>query len=195
MPLDVPHWLSGDSLHCVCAFQEEVLPSARGISGESWKVGYKTLLKSIMQIIDKELISELYNQALVNPRLRQSFDLRSSADDSNQRMLNALMPGTQVPIHRHPNSNENVILISGKVEWVLYEEEGPSNVFPQGMDAQDVTSGKRLKETVRYLLDPSIGNFGCVVPKGAWHTVETLEPSVIFEVKDGRYGDDGSEVW
>ena len=62
-----------------------------------------------------------------------------------------------------------------------------------GMDAQDMPSGKRLKESARYMLDPSLGNFGCVVPAGAWHTVEVLAPSVIFEAKDGKYGEDGSE--
>ena len=63
-----------------------------------------------------------------------------------------------------------------------------------GMDAQDVPSGKRFKESARYMLDPSVGNFGCVVPAGAWHTVEVLAPSVIFEAKDGKYGQDGSET-
>ena len=66
--------------------------------------------------------------------------------------------------------------------------------FPMGMDAQDVPSGKRFKESARYMLDPSLGNFGCVVPAGAWHTVEVLEPCVIFEAKDGKYGEDGSET-
>ncbi|MDD6473780.1 MAG: DUF6016 domain-containing protein [Bacteroidales bacterium] len=66
--------------------------------------------------------------------------------------------------------------------------------FPMGMDAQDVTSGKRFKESARYMLDPSLSNFGCVVPAGAWHTVEVLEPSVIVEAKDGKYGEDGSEI-
>ena len=67
-------------------------------------------------------------------------------------------------------------------------------VPPMEMDAQDVPSDKRFKESVRYVLDPSVGNFGCVVPAGAWHTVEVLEPSVIFEAKDGKYGEDGSET-
>ena len=61
------------------------------------------------------------------------------------------------------------------------------------MDSQDVPNGARLKESARFILDPSIGNFGCVVPAGVWHTVEVLEPSVIYEAKDGRYGEDGSE--
>ena len=144
--------------------------------------------------IDKNLIRELYDKAVVNPRLRQNMDLRNSGEDYSQRMLNALMPGTVVPIHRHPMSNETVICLSGKLVEVIYEEDIAKD-FPMGMDAQNVPSGKRFKESARYMLDPSLGNFGCVVPAGAWHTVEVLEPSVIFEAKDGRYGEDGSETW
>lgn len=144
--------------------------------------------------IDKQLIRDLYDKAVVNPRLRQNMDLRNSGEDNSQRMLNALMPGTVVPIHRHPMSNETVICLSGKLVEVIYEEDDIAKDFPMGMDAQDVPSGKRFKESARYMLDPSIGNFGCVVPAGAWHTVEVLEPSVIFEAKDGKYGEDGSET-
>ena len=137
--------------------------------------------------INKELIEELLAKALVSERKRMNFDLRTSADDNSQRMLNALMPGTVVPIHRHPHSNETVICLSGKLVEIIYEEDIAKD-FPMMMDAQDVPSGKRFKETARYMLDPSLGNFGCVVPAGAWHTVEVLEPSVIFEANDGKYG-------
>ena len=145
--------------------------------------------------IDKQLIQQLFDQAVMNPRLRQSFDLRTEATDvelghkdNSQRILNALMPGTKVPIHRHPISNEMVICLSGKLVEVIYEEVDIAKDFPMGMDAQDVPSGKRFKESARYMLDPSLGNFGCVIPAGVWHSVEVLEPSVIFEAKDGRYG-------
>ena len=144
--------------------------------------------------IDKQLIRELFDKAVVSERKRMNFDLRTSPDDGGQRMLNALMPGTVVPIHRHPMSNETVICLSGKLVEVIYEEEDIAKDFPMGMDAQDVPSGKRFKESARYMLDPSVGNFGCVVPAGALHTVEVLEPSVIFEAKDGAYGKDGSET-
>ena len=144
--------------------------------------------------INKQLISELLDKAVVNPRLRMNFDLRTSPAAGGQRMLNALMPGTVVPIHRHPMSNESVICLSGKLVEIIYEEVDIAKDFPMGMDAQDVTSGKRFKESARYMLDPSLGSFGCVVPAGAWHTVEVLEPSVIFEAKDGKYGQDGSET-
>lgn len=124
--------------------------------------------------INRKLISELFDSAVVNPRLRQNFDLRNSSEDNSQRILNALMPGTVVPIHRHPNTNESIIILCGKIIVITYDDKG--------------------NETERIHLDPSLGNFGCVVPAGAWHTVEVLEPSVIFEAKDGRYGQDGSEI-
>ena len=127
----------------------------------------------MMTEINKKLISELFDRAVVNPRLRQTFDLRNP-DDNGQRMLNALLPGTIVPIHRHPHSNETVIILCGKVIEITCDDNG--------------------NETERIHLDPSLGNLGCMVPAGAWHTVEVLEPSVIFEAKDGKYGEDGSET-
>ena len=72
-------------------------------------------------------------------------------------------------------STENVLLLCGKLVEVLYDDNG--------------------NETERILLDPSVGCYGCVVPKGVWHSVEVLEPSVIYEAKDGKYGEDGSETF
>lgn len=125
--------------------------------------------------INKELLDSLFEQAKGNPRLRQNLDLRTSANDNSQRMLNALLPGTVVPIHRHPQSTENVFLLCGKIVEVICDENG--------------------NEKERIHLDPTVGNNGCVVPQGAWHTVEVLEPSVIYEAKDGKYGEDGSETF
>ena len=125
--------------------------------------------------INKDLIDLLLAQAKEDSRLRQNLDLRTSANDNSQRMLNALLPGTVVPIHRHPQSTENVFLLCGNIEEVIYDENG--------------------KEIERIHLDPTVGNYGCVVPQGAWHTVEVLEPSVIYEAKDGKYGEDGSETF
>ena len=124
--------------------------------------------------INKDLLDKLFEKAKENPRLRQNIDLRTSPADRSQRMLNALLPGTVVPIHRHPMSNENVLLLIGKLDEVFYNNQGI--------------------ETERIHLDPSTGEFGCAVPQGAWHTVEVIEPSVIFEAKDGKYGEDGSET-
>ena len=125
--------------------------------------------------INKELLDNLFEQAKENPRLRQNLDLRTSANDNSQRMLNALLPGTVVSIHRHPQSTENVFLLCGKIVEIICDENG--------------------NEIERIHLDPTVGNYGCVVPQGAWHTVEVLEPSVIYEAKDGKYGEDGSETF
>lgn len=123
--------------------------------------------------IDQALIDELFAKAEASGRKRMHYDLRASDEDSSQRMLNALLPGTEVAIHRHPNSKENVLCLCGRIDEVIYDSEG--------------------NEIERIHLDPTVGNFGCVVPAGAWHTVEVLEPSVIYEAKDGKYGEDGSE--
>ena len=125
--------------------------------------------------INKEFLDSLFEQAKENPRLRQNLDLRTSSADTSQRMLNALLPGTVVPIHRHPQSTENVFLLCGKIVEVICDENG--------------------NEIERIHLDPFVGNYGCVVPQGAWHTVEILDPSVIYEAKDGIYGEDGSETF
>lgn len=145
--------------------------------------------------IDDELLASLHSQAVTSERKRMNFDLRTSSEDNSQRMLNVLVPGTDVPIHRHKKSNESVVCLSGKLVEIFYEEVFPSIDFPKGMDAQDFPSGKRLREVARYVLDPTVGNYGCVVPVGVWHKVEVLESSVIFEAKDGRYGEDGSEFY
>lgn len=125
--------------------------------------------------INQTLLDDLFAKAEEFDRKRMNCDLRTSPSDNSQRMLNALLPGTIVPIHRHPLSNENVLLICGKLVEVIYDAKG--------------------NETERIHLDPTVGNFGCVVPAGAWHTVEVLEPSVIYEAKDGKYGEDGSETF
>ena len=133
--------------------------------------------------INQELLEKLFKEAEANPRLRTNLDLRTSAEDGSQRMLNAMLPGTEVAIHRHPMSNENVILIKGKLDEVLYEEVVSAD-------------GKiTLKQTERIHLNPEEGVYGCQVPKGVWHTVEVLEPSVIYEGKDKKYGEDGSETY
>lgn len=129
---------------------------------------------TIMEI-NKDFLGKLFEQAVVNPQLRQNLDLRTSTNDNSQRMLNALLPGTVVPIHRHPQSTENVFLLCGKIVEVICDENG--------------------NEIERIHLDPTVGNYGCVVPQGAWHTVEVLEPSVIYESKDGKYDEDGSETF
>lgn len=139
--------------------------------------------------INKEFLESLLSQAKDNPRLRQNYDLRTCEEDKSQRMLNALMPGTEVAIHRHPDSSESVVCLCGRMDVVVYDE-----VVTYVQDGEDKKRKVSYNETERISLAPVEGKFGCSIPKGAWHTVEVFEPSVIFEAKDRAYGEDGSEM-
>lgn len=118
-------------------------------------------------IIDDNLLDEITAKAESSPRLRMNFNLHDSLDAKAQRLINVLLPGTILPIHRHRHTAETYILLRGKMFVVFYDEMGA--------------------QTERYLLDPAIGNYGVQIPAGQWHTVEVIEPSTIFEVKDGPY--------
>ena len=121
--------------------------------------------------IDKLLIERLFEQAKESPRLRMNYDLRTSSADTSQRMLNALLPGTEVPIHRHESTTETVVCLSGRLVEMIYEE------LPDGS----------FQEVSKHILCPSEGKYGIQIPASAWHTIQVLEPSVIFEAKDGAY--------
>lgn len=121
--------------------------------------------------IDKLLIERLFEQAKESPRLRMNYDLRTSSADTSQRMLNALLPGTEVAIHRHEDTTETVVCLCGRLEEMIYE------VLPDGT----------FQEVSRHLLCPAEGFYGIQIPAGAWHTICVLEPSVIFEAKDGAF--------
>lgn len=147
--------------------------------------------------INKELLDNLFEQAKENPRLRQNLDLRTSSADTSQRMLNALLPGTVVPIHRHEDTTESVICLCGKLDEVIYEEvaayeNASSDAMP--MDSLDVARKVEYREVQRIRICPAEAKYGCQIPKGVWHTIEVFEPSVIFEAKDGAYGKDCSET-
>lgn len=118
--------------------------------------------------IDKQLLDALTAQAKASPRLRMNYDLRNSSEDQSQRMLNALEPGTVLPIHRHRNSSETVAILRGRaVQW-LYDEEG--NVVE------------------KVLLEVGGDIPAMNVEKGQWHRLECLESgTVIVEFKDGAY--------
>ena len=118
--------------------------------------------------ITTELLHQLSLQAKENPRLRQNYDLRNSPEDQSQRMLNALEPGTVIPIHRHQESSETVIMIRGAIREHFYDNNGQETEF--------ITL--RYGDAIPIL----------IIPKGAWHNLECLEPdTIIFECKDGRY--------
>jgi cupin fold WbuC family metalloprotein len=109
--------------------------------------------------------------------LRQNYDLRTSEADTSQRILNALLPGTEVPIHRHEETAETVVCIRGRLEEIIYEEVAPEETAPE----------KRFKEIARHLLCPAEAQYGIQIPKGVWHTIHVLEPSLTFDAKDGAY--------
>jgi len=140
-----------------------------------------------IQLINKGLLKDLHASAVTNDRLRQNFDLRTTTEDTSQRMLNALEVGTRVPIHRHLKSSETVICLEGCIDWVFYQElpnmdaGGPIH---DGEIAQDETN---FKETARFRVCPREGQFGLQVPPMTWHSVIVHEPSTILEAKDGPY--------
>jgi cupin fold WbuC family metalloprotein len=129
------------------------------------------------QIINQELFEALLSKASESPRLRQNYDLRTSEADTSQRILNALLPGTEVPIHRHEETAETVVCIRGRLEEIIYEEVAPEETAPE----------KRFKEIARHLLCPAEAQYGIQIPKGVWHTIHVLEPSLTFDAKDGAY--------
>ena len=140
-----------------------------------------------IQLINKDLLSDLHNKARESERLRMNFDLRTTAEDGSQRMLNALEVGTKVPIHRHLKTSETVICLEGCLDWVFYKElpnmdaGGPIH---DGEMAQDETN---FIETARFRVCPRKGTYGIQVPQAAWHSVIVHEPSTILEAKDGPY--------
>ena len=120
----------------------------------------------LAMIIDSHLLDTLTAQAKASPRLRMNFDLRNSPEDQSQRMLNAIEPGTEMPIHRHRSSSETVICIRGHFEEYFYDENG------------------QLTETI----DMVPGGVFVNVPAGQWHSLKSLESgTVLFEAKDGAY--------
>lgn len=117
-------------------------------------------------VIDKALLDNLTLQAKNNLRLRCNLDLRNSADDQSQRMLNALEPGTIMPIHRHKGSSETCICIRGHFEEYFYDSDG------------------RLTDTI----DMVPGGVVLNIEKGKWHSLKCLESgTILLEAKDGAY--------
>ena len=141
------------------------------------------------KIFDTNFLDGLLQQAKESPRLRQNYDLRNSSEDTSQRMLNALQPGTQVPIHKHEATAETVVCMRGKLEEIIYEEvvEYIKDNDAKSFDGGDVMRKVSYRETARYLLSPTEGNHGMQIPPNTWHSINVIEPSIIFEAKDGKY--------
>ena len=126
-------------------------------------------------IITQALLDKLTEEAKASPRLRMNLDLRNSADDKSQRMLNAIEPGSPMPIHRHQKTSETVVCLRGRLVWEFYDE-----------------LERICIDTIK--LTPNGPAVALNVPIGQWHTVRALESgTVLLECKDGPYEPLGPE--
>ena len=120
-----------------------------------------------MKIIDDNLVDALAKQAKQSPRLRMNHNFHQSLDDKCHRFLNALEPGTQIPVHHHPTKDETFVILKGKVRVTTYDDDG--NILESSIICHET------------------GTYGADIPKNVWHTVECLEPSVLLECKEGPF--------
>ena len=119
-------------------------------------------------LIDDKVLDDLTRRAQNSPRRRMNLNFHESLEDKCHRFLNAVEPGADIPIHRHPNKEESFVVLRGKIRVTTYNDDG--TIF------EDL------------VLSPTEGRYGVNVEKNVWHTVEALEPgSVIFECKEGPY--------
>lgn len=119
-------------------------------------------------IIDKTLLDKVSEQAKVSPRLRMNYNFHQSLDEKCHRFLNAVEPGTEVPIHKHPTKDETFVILRGKVRVTTHSDDGSI-----------------IEDVVLCAVE---GRYGVNIPKGVWHTIEALEPnSCIFECKEGPF--------
>lgn len=126
-------------------------------------------------VIDKNLLDKVSEQAKGSPRLRNNFNFHQSLDEKCHRFLNAVEPGTQVEVHRHPAKDETLVLLRGRVRVNIYNDDG------------DVVDSPELS--------PDDGRYGINIPKGIWHNLESLEAnSVFFECKEGPYSPADQEL-
>ena len=121
----------------------------------------------MLMIIDDKILDELSAKAKASPRLRMNLNYHQSLDEKCHRFLNAVEPGAGIPIHHHPTKEESFILLRGRVRVTTYNDDGT------------------VMESV--VLDPLKGLYGVNIGKNLWHTIEALEPSVIFECKEGPF--------
>ena len=121
-----------------------------------------------MKIIDEQLLNDVGAQAKESPRLRMNYNFHQSLDELCHRFLNAVEPGTEVPIHKHPTKDETFVILRGKVRVTTHNDDGTI--------IEDV------------VLSNEDGRYGVNIPKGVWHTIEAKEPdNVIFECKEGPF--------
>ena len=121
-----------------------------------------------MTIIDQALVDKVSSEAKASPRLRMNYNFHQSLEDKSHRMLNAVEPGSDIPIHRHPDKDESFVVLRGKVRSTTYKDDGS------------------VIESV--VLSQEDGLYGVDIPRGVWHKLESLESgSVVFECKEGPF--------
>ena len=131
--------------------------------------------------ITQAILDQLTEQAKASPRLRMNLDLRNSDADQSQRMLNAIEPGSPLPIHRHQKTSETVVCLRGRLVWEYYQE-----LSVEGL--------KTVQKVQEIELCPNGPVVALDIPAGQWHTVRALESgSVILEMKEGKYEPTGPE--
>ncbi len=140
-----------------------------------------------IQLIDRTLLAELHRKAANSMRLRMNYDMRTTPEDTSQRMLNTLEPDTKIPIHRHLKTSETVVCVHGCLDWVFYEELPNVDVGAIVHDGETALDETYFNETARFRVCPREGQYGIQVPQGAWHSVIVYEPSTILEAKDGKF--------
>ena len=119
-------------------------------------------------VIDTALLDKVSEQAKASPRLRMNFNFHQSLEDKCHRMLNAVEPESDIPVHRHPDKDESFVVLRGKVRSTTYKDDGS------------------VIESV--VLSQEDGLYGVDIPKGVWHKLESLETgSVVFECKEGPF--------
>lgn len=120
-----------------------------------------------MKIIDEQLLKEVSAQAKDSPRLRMNYNFHQSLNEKCHRFLNAVEPGTEVPIHKHPTKDETFIILRGKVKVSTFNDDGT------------------IRDSI--ILSHEDGRYGVDIPKNVWHTLECIESATIFEVKEGPF--------
>jgi cupin fold WbuC family metalloprotein len=121
-----------------------------------------------MKVIDDHLLNIISQRASADDRLRKNYNLHQDLGESVQRLLNALEPGTQLPVHRHRHTDETYIILRGRLHVKTYNDQGDISNF--------------------IVLDPREGKYGVSIAANEWHAVEVVEKgTVIFEVKNGPY--------
>lgn len=121
----------------------------------------------MLQIVDQKLIDQVVEEAKENPRKRMNYNFHTDLNDKCQRLLNAMEPGTVMPIHHH-HVAEMYVVLQGCLKVQAFDDNG--------------------EKKEEFLLDPKEGKFGIQIPAETWHSLEVLAPdTVIFEVKEGPF--------